>query len=74
LYNLKNDPRERDNLAGLPEYQPVEEEMRQRLTAWFARYVDPIRDGVLTTTAGGGQIGLCGWSDGEQDAFLDLFT
>ena len=34
-------------------------ELRNRLAAWFSRYVDPARDGRRFLIDGNGQDGLC---------------
>lgn len=60
LYNLTNDPREEFNLVNVPQYQYSLSEMRHRLKAWFARYVDPLRDGTHEPVMGYGQLGLAG--------------
>jgi len=44
LYDMQNDPHERVNLYGQPGMDAVRDEMAQRLTAFFAEYVDPQYD------------------------------
>jgi hypothetical protein len=44
LYDLKQDPRERNNLAGNPQYAAQQRELAGRLTAFFDRYADPKYD------------------------------
>ena len=41
LYDLSNDPYEIENLAGLPEYQPVVADLRSQLYAWMVETGDP---------------------------------
>ena len=41
LYNLQNDPDERNNLAMIPEYQVIKDELSGRIEAYFSRYSDP---------------------------------
>jgi len=60
LFDLENDPGESDNLAGDDGYNSVRKEMRARLTEWFARYTDPLRDGTKEAVTGSGQVNLCG--------------
>jgi arylsulfatase A-like enzyme len=58
LYDLVNDPDERTNLAGDPDRQARIDELKQTMDAWFARYVDPIKDGLRQDGTLHGQIGL----------------
>jgi arylsulfatase A-like enzyme len=44
LYDLKNDPGERKNLAGQAAHADVQKELRKRLDAFFDRYADPQYD------------------------------
>jgi arylsulfatase A-like enzyme len=44
LYDLQEDPSERENLAGDPEHAESQRELRGRLDAFFARYADPQYD------------------------------
>jgi arylsulfatase A-like enzyme len=60
IYNLPDDPEETRNLIGAPEQQTRVKEMQARLEGWFARWVDPKRDGVREPVTGQGQIGLVG--------------
>jgi len=74
LYDLRTDPTEQTNLVsdrsgvgegesgrgGDPGYGAVVEEMRGRLSDFFARYADPARDGKGLPVAGAGQAGLVG--------------
>ena len=69
LYDLANDPKEEHNLVGAPEHSAKEQEMRQRLADWFARYVDPGRDGVYEIVTGSGQFGLCGRASNGRNNF-----
>jgi arylsulfatase A-like enzyme len=55
LFALVNDPDERANLVSDPGQAGRVKEMRGRLTEWFARYVDPARDGRQQPVTGGGQ-------------------
>ncbi len=66
LYDIKNDPGEEVSLAGNAKYRTIEDEMRQRLMEWFARYLDPDRDGAHEMVTGLGQLGFCGrYADGK---------
>lgn len=44
LYDMENDPGERNNLAMDREYAPIIEELRARLDEFFNRYADPQYD------------------------------
>ena len=69
LYDLRNDPGETTNLAGKAERRVKEREMRDRMTEWFLRYVNPDRDGVHEGVTGYGQVGLCGPRAGGEVNF-----
>ena len=60
LYDLANDPDERQNLIDDPERRGVVEEMKTRLVEWFVRYADPRLDGAKEEVYGKGQLGLAG--------------
>ena len=67
LYHLAADPGERHNLVDSDEHRSVQEQMREQLASWFARYSDPDLDGSrLSACKGRGQRDLIGGSpDGE---------
>lgn len=44
LYDLKNDPGERRNLAGQAEYADIQKQLGRRLETFFESYVDPKYD------------------------------
>jgi len=46
LFHLAADPDERHNLIDDPNQQERIEELKTRMNAWFARYVNPRRDGL----------------------------
>ena len=46
LYDLVNDPDERENLADVPSQQARVKGLRGEMEEWFARYVEPERDGL----------------------------
>jgi choline-sulfatase len=52
LYDLKNDPGEKNNLADDSAAQGRALELHKRLEAWFARYVEPLADPVGPVVAG----------------------
>jgi len=55
LFDLVNDPEERDSLVESPAHQAMVFEMRGRLEEWFDRYVIPERDGRFFPVDGHGQ-------------------
>ncbi|MBC2595905.1 sulfatase-like hydrolase/transferase [Ruficoccus amylovorans] len=66
-YDLQSDPGETHNLIGDPRCFALAERMRGQLAAWFARYVDPARDGADFPVTGKGQCDL----SGRAGAFAD---
>lgn len=44
LYHLKNDPAEKINLVDQPAHAEIQKQLRQRLSAFFARYANPKYD------------------------------
>ena len=69
LYNLRNDPAERHNLAGHVNHRAVEDELREHLTKWFSCYVNPEHDGANEPVTGAGQFGLCGTAEKGRQIF-----
>ena len=66
LYDLVNDPGERENRVEEAGRQQRVKEMRSRLEEWFDRYADPVRDGKAQPVEGYGQIKIVASpSDGE---------
>jgi arylsulfatase A-like enzyme len=55
LFNLAEDPDERTNLLADELSMDVVNDLRTRMTRWFERYVDPVRDGIRTGVTGAGQ-------------------
>lgn len=47
LYDLRDDPLELKNLAGVGEHGALQAELRDRLRTWMARTNDPLLEGVL---------------------------
>jgi arylsulfatase A-like enzyme len=72
LYDLRNDPSEKANLAGEPACQAKVAEMRARLEEWFLRYSEPCRDGLREAVTGSGQVGLVGPAGAGMNAFCDV--
>ena len=78
LYDLGNDPDERNNRFEAPDQQERIAGMRGRLEDWFARYVNPEKDGVDRGVVGRGQLRPLGgeWEDGseafEPEKFVDI--
>jgi len=74
LYDLANDPDERNNLFGDEQHRRRARELKALLDSWFHRYVDPARDGIHEPVTGSGQLGLCGpAADGETN-FADTWS
>lgn len=68
LFDLHNDPGERENRVGDRAVQGTAGELRAELEEWFARYVRPSRDGTRLPVTGSGQCRPVGASGGH-DAF-----
>lgn len=49
LFNLKDDPQERNDLAALPEYARMVRDLSDRLWEWMEQVGDPILKGPLVT-------------------------
>ncbi len=49
LYDLKNDPHERNNLAQNEAYEPTVKELSDKLWAWMEEVGDPLLEGPLVT-------------------------
>ncbi|MEZ4868125.1 MAG: sulfatase-like hydrolase/transferase [Caldilineaceae bacterium] len=69
LYDLINDPGERQNLVDEPAYLPRRAEMKERLEEWFVHYTDPQLDGRVEAVTGKGQLSLAGPDGQGQIAF-----
>jgi arylsulfatase A-like enzyme len=52
LYDLVQDPWERNNLAGNPDTQEIERGLLSELDGWLSRTGDPILDGVVAAPCG----------------------
>ncbi len=60
LYDLIDDPGERENLVDDPARKNVVVGMKSRLEEWFVRYTEPMVDGTREPVTGKGQLGLAG--------------
>ncbi len=49
LFDLKDDPHERNDLAASPEYASIVRDLSDRLWRWMEDVGDPILDGPLVT-------------------------
>jgi arylsulfatase A-like enzyme len=56
LYDLVRDPCEMNNLAGQPEYSPVQADMKRRLDEWMHRTDDPILRGLPVPAPRGAKV------------------
>lgn len=72
LYNLREDPDERENVIADEEFSTVRESLKGVLNEWFHRFVDPRIDGAREGVTGGGQIGLAGMFGRGKRAFAEL--
>jgi choline-sulfatase len=72
LYDLTNDPGERDNLVDADDQQERVAKMRYRLERWYHRWVDPAADGAREAVTGTGQIDRAGLgSEGRPNYLQD---
>ena len=75
LYDLVNDPEEKNNLIYDPAAANVQQQLRGELVGWFARWVNPDLDGARELNTGYGQLCRPGvYSEGkpvfaEEDRF-----
>ncbi len=56
LYDLKRDPGEKHNRVHDESCRAVVRELRARLSRWFERFVDPVKDGSRFPVSGSGQL------------------
>ena len=71
LYDLTADPDERNNLIDERSRRPVVGELRDRLTRWFDRYVDPRLDGTRFPVSGSGHRDRIGRRTAGEGCFHD---
>lgn len=60
LYDMKQDPDERNNLIENSQYTSLQQELRQRMERWFEAYTVELNDGRRYLVTGKGQLGRCG--------------
>ena len=72
LYDLANDPGERENLFGVHRHRGRVKGLKAELEAWFHRFADPAVDGTHEAVFGSGQLGLAGPAGKGAKAFADL--
>jgi len=72
FYDLQADPGETKNLIDLPEYAQRIGQRRHQMESWFARYVDPARDGTHERVSGNGQVHLAGLAAGGRTNYEPL--
>jgi arylsulfatase A-like enzyme len=72
LYDLVSDPDERLNLIDEPAYRGRASDLRQRLVAWFAQYVDVSMDGARFPVTGQGQSRQIGPRSPGENGFHPL--
>ena len=68
LYDLRNDPDERDNLVDHTAQAKRVKTMKMQMETWFATYVVPDKDGRDYVVSGGGQLRPVGrnWEDDRE--------
>jgi arylsulfatase A-like enzyme len=71
LYDLAGDPDERRNRVDDPTVAYIVGDLRARLERWFARHVDPRRDGVDKGVTGCGQLGRVEDARPDRPVFAD---
>jgi hypothetical protein len=71
LFDLRADPGERTNRIDDRSTHAIAAELRGRLDAWFARYVELERDGTDTGVTGCGQLGRVEHATNARPAFAD---
>ena len=72
MYDLVNDPDERNNLLLQDNHSEKAAELRYELETWFNKYVNPEIDGAKEAVYGSGQINLAGlWAKGEVSHSCD---
>jgi len=69
LYDLRNDPDERENRIGEPDQAHRVSAMRGRLEEWFRRYVVPETDGARKAVDGWGQLDLAMGEGDDAESF-----
>jgi choline-sulfatase len=69
LYDLVNDPEERENLAADAGRQGIRHQLKAELDEWFVRHADPRRDGTREAVYGKGQLDLAGPAGGGRKAY-----
>ena len=56
LYDVVNDPDDRDNLIDDPAHADRVEDLKKKMETWFQQYVIPDMDGRMYNVAGYGQL------------------
>jgi arylsulfatase A-like enzyme len=72
LYDLVHDADERRNRIRDPATATIAADLRARLVAWFAEYVDPVQDAARTACTGCGQLGRVTSIDDAAHVFADV--
>ena len=60
LYDIVNDPEEKNNLAEEEDKKKILQSMKAMLEDWFLKYVDPALDGTHEGVTGMGQVAFAG--------------
>jgi len=72
LCDLVHDPDERVNRIDDPSTTTLVRELRSRLAAWFAEYVDPVQDAARIACTGCGQLGRVTSVEDAARVFADV--
>ena len=67
LYDVVNDPDDRDNLIDDPTHADRVKDLKEKMETWFQKYVIPDMDGRIYNVKGYGQLRPVGakWKDGQ---------
>ena len=71
LYHLSEDPGEKENLIGCPEYEEIRCELFDRLQKWYAEYADIAVDGTREAVTGLGQMRRPGLYSGGKPVYAE---
>lgn len=67
LFDLEADPGETRNLAGLPDYAELQEELERALEEWYQAYEDPMKSGLNVKKLPIHNLGNEAWRDGRRE-------
>jgi len=70
LWDLENDPDERENLIDREAHASLIKELRTQMEAWFSKHVDPDKDGITFDVGAGQDRPVGARFDDGTDAFI----